>query len=285
METNRLPAERGLYNPAETDRIAQILSNSLFDPEYLLLFGTLAGGTPHSDAAAYDLLMAVRSAGDYTAAHVKRYLNSKFPPRRREIAPVNIYVMTLEEIETQKAPFLHFALTEGRLLYCKDRYRFRPPRKPHNFQAAYGEAKLYNDLFRPLGNRLLETAREAMAERTDDGIRMAAHTLAQAAMVCYEMLYHAYHNRTSGLRDPELMHERMRTLQSELMLLFDNGHVTHVTTLPRLRQFYEKAYNDPQFSVNPFVLEQDFERVERLGQIVERACRKRLELYKSLAGK
>ena len=183
METNQIPAERGLYNPAEADRIARILSDSLFDPEYLLLFGTLAGGTPHSDAAAYDLMMAVRNAGDYTAAHVKRYLNSKYPPKRREITQVNIYVMTLEEIETVRVPFLHFALTEGRLLYCKERYRFRPPHKPHNFRAAYGDAKLSYDLFQPLGNRFLETAREAMAERTDDGIRMAAHALAHAATV------------------------------------------------------------------------------------------------------
>ena len=58
------PAER-LYNPAEAARIVQCLTDGYFDPEYILLFGNLAGGTPHSDAAAYDLLVVVRDTPEY----------------------------------------------------------------------------------------------------------------------------------------------------------------------------------------------------------------------------
>ena len=43
------PAEP-LYDPAEAARIVQCLTDGYFDPEYILLFGKLVGGTPHSDA-------------------------------------------------------------------------------------------------------------------------------------------------------------------------------------------------------------------------------------------
>jgi len=69
MKLNRSATK--LYNLAETDRIVRILKESLFDPEYILLFGSLAGGTPHNDATAYDLLMAVRNEPDYKWTHVE----------------------------------------------------------------------------------------------------------------------------------------------------------------------------------------------------------------------
>ena len=55
------PTEK-LYNPAEAARIVQSLTEDYFNPEYILLFGKLVGGTHHSDAMAYDLLMVVRNA-------------------------------------------------------------------------------------------------------------------------------------------------------------------------------------------------------------------------------
>ena len=41
------PAER-LYDPAEAARIVQTLTDGYFNPEYILLFGKLVGGTHHS---------------------------------------------------------------------------------------------------------------------------------------------------------------------------------------------------------------------------------------------
>ena len=49
-----------LYDPDETAQMIRHLTDGYFDPEYVLLFGKLAGGTPHSDAVAYDLLIVVR---------------------------------------------------------------------------------------------------------------------------------------------------------------------------------------------------------------------------------
>lgn len=47
------------YPVAEAARMAEVLRES-FDPEYILLFGSLCGGTPHSDVTAYDLLVVTR---------------------------------------------------------------------------------------------------------------------------------------------------------------------------------------------------------------------------------
>ena len=67
------PTEK-LYNPAEAARIVQCLTEDYFNPEYILLFGKLVGGTHHSDAMAYDLLMVVRETPEYDWIQAKRIL-------------------------------------------------------------------------------------------------------------------------------------------------------------------------------------------------------------------
>ena len=111
------PTEK-LYNPAEAARIVQSLTEDYFNPEYILLFGKLVGGTHHSDAMAYDLLMVVRETPEYNWIQAKRILRYKVPYSRREITYINLYIMPLSYVESNKTPFLYFAHSEGELLYC-----------------------------------------------------------------------------------------------------------------------------------------------------------------------
>ena len=67
-----------LYDPGVVARIAQCLSE-LLDPAYILLFGSMAGGTPHSDALSYDLLIATHDTPQYNWLDVRRYLKMKMP--------------------------------------------------------------------------------------------------------------------------------------------------------------------------------------------------------------
>lgn len=67
------------YDPTEAARIVRHLTDGYFDPEYILLFGKLAGGTPHSDPAAYDLLMVVRETPRFNWFQAKRILRYKMP--------------------------------------------------------------------------------------------------------------------------------------------------------------------------------------------------------------
>ena len=109
------PTEK-LYNPAEAARIVQSLTEDYFNPEYILLFGKLVGGTRHSDAMTYDLLMVVRETPEYDWIQAKRILRYKVPYSRREITYINLYIMPLSYVESNKTPFLYFAHSEGELL-------------------------------------------------------------------------------------------------------------------------------------------------------------------------
>ena len=223
------PAER-LYNPAEAARIVQTLTDGYFDPEYILLFGNLAGGTPHSDAVAYDLLMVVRETPEYDWICAKRILRYRMPVKHRDIAYINLYIMTLNYVESNKTPFLYFAHSEGELLYCSDHCHFRRPKHPIDFAKAYADAKLHYDTFRMLGNELIEQAREALSESRN--IRLAALFSAQAAVYFYHTLYYVYHGQEFDSHDPVVMHDRMRTLSTKLMLTFDDTNIERIFTLP-----------------------------------------------------
>lgn len=48
-----------LYDLATAARIVYHLTDGYFDPGYILLFDKLVGGTPHNDAATYNLLVVV----------------------------------------------------------------------------------------------------------------------------------------------------------------------------------------------------------------------------------
>ena len=95
------PTEK-LYNPAEAAQIVQSLTEDYFNPEYILLFGKLVGGTRHSDAMTYDLLMVVRETPEYDWIQAKRILRYKVPYSRREITYINLYIMPLSYVESNK---------------------------------------------------------------------------------------------------------------------------------------------------------------------------------------
>jgi len=152
-----------LYDPNEAAQMIRHLTDGYFDPEYVLLFGKLAGGTPHSDAVAYDLLMVVRETPEYDWIRAKRILRYRMPYRYRKVSYINPYILPLNYVESHRTPFLYFAHAEGELLHCSDHYRFRRPKHPIDFAKAYADAKFHFDTFRTLGNDLLEQAQDAFA--------------------------------------------------------------------------------------------------------------------------
>ena len=264
METNQnsvqeQPAER-LYDPAEAAQIVRILTDGYFKPEYILLFGKLAGGTPHSDAAAYDLLVVVRDTPEYDWIQAKRILRCKMPPRLRKIAYINLYILPLNCVESNRTPFLYFAHSEGELLYCSDHCRFRRPKRPIDFAKAYADARFHFDTFRTLGGDLLEQAQNALVEGRN--VRLAAQFTAQAAVYFYHTLYWVYHAQEFDIHDPVVMHDRMRTLSTKLMLVFDDNHIENIFTLPRLKEVLMKTPYSAEFRMAPQEMEMHMDRVQ-----------------------
>ena len=267
-----------LYNPVETAQIVKHLTSGIFNPEYILLFGKLVGGTRFSDPAAYDLLMVVRETPSYDWIQAKRYLRDQMPIRQREITYINLYILPLSYVESNLTPFLYFAHSEGELLYCSDHYHFRRPKRPCNFAAAYCDAKFHFDTFSDLGMLYLEKANTEYAE--GQNLRPAALFTAQAAVYFYHTLYYVFHGYEFDIHDPVVMHERMRMLSSELMLVLDDTHIEYNFTLPCLKGFMQKAAYNLKFDVAPKELEIHMARVGKMGDIIQRLCELRLELYK-----
>ena len=239
-----------LYDPNEAAQMIRHLTDGYFDPEYVLLFGKLAGGTPHSDAVAYDLLMVVRETPEYDWIRAKRILRYRMPYRYRKVSYINPYILPLNYVESHRTPFLYFAHAEGELLHCSDHYRFRRPKHPIDFAKAYADAKFHFDTFRTLGNDLLEQAQDAFAG--------------------------------GRIHDPVVMHDRMRTLSTKLMLVFDDNHIENIFTLPWLKQILMKTPYSAEFYMAPQELEMHMGRVQKAAEIIENYCGLRLELYKEL---
>ncbi len=270
------------YDRQELSRIVEYLtSRKIFNPEYILLFGSLTGGTQHSEASCYDLLAAVQNIpadGDWLEA--KSGLRRILPYKHRTITYINIYLCRLNDIQTGVMPYQYFAHKEGELVYCKERYRFNRPKRVCNFAAIYRDAATYFDTFMPLGELLIKAA-SAGSPRSSTEIRWSAYMSAQAAKIFYKVLYFVFHNEEFYCDDLVIMHDRMRTLSTDLMLLFDSNTLERKNTLASLRKFESKALHDQSFSVNPNNLSNYMADVASMKTIVEKCCRLRLELYKS----
>lgn len=271
------------YDSAEAARIVEhIMDNDFIVPEYILLFGSLAGGTRHSDATAYDLLIAVRETPEFDWMQTKRRLRYKMPFQQRKITYINLYIIPLSYIDSHNTPFLYFARKEGELLYCSERYHFRRPKYKPDFAKAYADARFHFDTFRTLGFELLEQANHELTETRN--MRLAGMFVAQAAVYFYHTLYYVYHQMEFDSHDPLIMHERMRTLSTRLMLIYDDDNIRSVQTLASLKHYLLKSPYDKDFDVSPRDMAVHIERTTKAAEIIESCCGLRLELYQELGG-
>ena len=268
-----------LYDPVKAGRIARSL-RELFDPACVLLFGSFAGGTPHSEVLCYDLLVLTSGPVRYDGYEAKRFLKMKLPEAGHGAPYVNVYVYRFDEADSRRRPFLWLARAEGILLSCHENHPFRRPRRPLDYALAACDARRNFVTFSALGGRFLEDATEAAAKGE---VRRAAFFTAQAAVLFYQALFSVYHGLCLDTEDPERLHERTRTLSGELRLLYESDSFTAVDTLSQLKRYMTRARYDPDFCVEPPKLEAHIEKVSRMREVVERACARRIALYEEWA--
>ena len=140
------------YDPLKADRIAKTISE-LLDPEYVLLFGKLANGTPHSDILAYDLLAITDGPTRYDWYAAKRYLKMKLPYIGHGAPYVNIYVYSRQYIDANVVPVFYWARKEGIVLHSSRRRKLSRPRNEFDFGYAATLAKRYAGIFMPPADR------------------------------------------------------------------------------------------------------------------------------------
>ncbi len=251
------------YDPQKADRIAKTISE-LLDPEYVLLFGKLANGTPHSDILAYDLLAITDGPTRYDWYAAKRYLKMKLPYIGHGAPYVNIYVYSRQYIDANVVPFFYWARKEGIVLHSSRRRKLSRP------------AKRYAGIFMPPADRLADYAEQRL---DGEHMREAAFAAAQSAVYYYRTLFYVYHGFEADTCDTRYLHHRLRTLSGELPLLFESDDFHAVTTLRCLNGYVADARYDPKFFVEVDELSQHIDRVKRLGEAVKRVCDKRIGLY------
>ena len=262
------------YDPLKAARIAETLAE-LLDPEYILLFGKLADGTPHSDILAYDLLAVTDGPAHYSWYDAKRYLKMKLPYIGHGAPYINLYIHTRHDIETRNVPFLYFARKEGIVLHSRSRKVARP-RDKFDFGYAASLAMKYANIFMPLADKLAGYA-ERNLDR--DHARESAYAMAQAAVYYYRTLFYVYHCFEADSCDVRYLHHRLRTLSGELPLLFESDEYYPKQTLHCLNNSATYAQYDPDFFVESDELARHFDPVKRLGEIARRLCNRRMELY------
>ena len=262
------------YDPLKAARIAETLAE-LLDPEYILLFGKLADGTPHSDILAYDLLAVTDGPAHYSWYDAKRYLKMKLPYIGHGAPYINLYIHTRHDIETRNVPFLYFARKEGIVLHSRSRKVARP-RDKFDFGYAASLAMKYANIFMPLADKLAGYA-ERNLDR--DHARESAYAMAQAAVYYYRTLFYVYHGFEADSCDVRYLHHRLRTLSGELPLLFESDEYYPKQTLHCLNNFATYAPHDPDFFVETEELARHFVLVKRLGEVARRLCERRMELY------
>ncbi len=288
METNQkhaqeLPAQNIIaiepkqqsYDTLKAARIAETLSE-LLNPEYILLFGKLADGTPHSDILAYDLLVVTDGPTRYDWYAAKRYLKMKLPYIGHGAPYVNIYVYSRQYIDANVVPFFYWARKEGIVLHSSRRRKLSRPRNEFDFGYAATLAKRYAGIFMPPADRLADYAEQRLDR---DHIRESAFAIAQAAVYYYRTLFYVYHGFEADSCDVRYLHHRLRTLSGELPLLFESDEYYPKQTLHCLNNFATYAPHDPDFFVETEELARHFVLVKRLGEIAKRLCNRRMELY------
>lgn len=267
------------YDPAKAARIADVL-RELLDPAYILLFGKMAGTTPHSDTLAYDLLVITDGRPRYGWYEAKRYLKMKIPSVGHGAPYINPYVHTLHDVEASNGPFLYLARREGILLYRSHRRKFTRPKGDFDFGRAAAEASRYAGIFLPQADRLA-----GYAEQRIDGeyLRESAFAMAQAAVYYYRTLFYVYHGFEAETSDVQVLHHRLHTLSGELPLLFEGDEFRSIHTLHRLNGFSADAPYDPKFSVLSGELIRHLDRVRQLGEVATALCERRIDLYEKRA--
>ncbi len=287
METNQkhaqeLPAQNIIaiepkqqsYDTLKAARIAETLSE-LLNPEYILLFGKLADGTPHSDILAYDLLVVTDGPTRYDWYAAKRYLKMKLPYIGHGAPYINLYIYTRQYLDANNTPFFYFARKEGIVLHSRSR-KIARPRDGFDFGYAASLAMKYSGIFMPLADKLAGYAQRNLDR---DHIRESAFAIAQVAVYYYRTLFYVYHGFEADSCDVRYLHHRLRTLSGELPLLFEPDDFNSATSLRRLNNFTTCAPYDPDFFVETDELARHLDLVKRLGEIVRRLCERRMELY------
>ena len=263
------------YNPDELERIISVIRHCT-DPEEIILFGSLAGGTKFSEVAAYDLLVVTDSRPAKDWAHIRSYLNLEIPPRSRAIEHINFYLCTRREIyrnEAPMAPFYFFVQSEGTAVFSRKTFK----RKPCDYEKLYFAAHDRCHIFFDNAGTFLHADTEG---NCFVDLQLPAFYTACGVELLMHALYEVYHGAGAELHSLFELYLRLRTISTELNIMLNPEQPNIRQMFTQLDRYRKMAlYNKCQL---------DREEINRyhnlaikLEGLIEKLCDARLELYKS----
>jgi predicted nucleotidyltransferase/HEPN domain-containing protein len=250
----------------------------------VILFGSYARGGWVEDRLSgyrsdYDLLIVVNDHSFAESEDLWLDLDDRLI--QLQIAghiktPTNAIVHSLQDVNDQLArgrPFFVDILRDGKVLYEAEGHPIAKP-KPLTDEEVSAEARRYFGQWMPAAESRLDLAKTAF----DRGyLKDAAFDLHQAT----ERAYHCF-LLTMTLYSPKL--HRIKTLRSKaedidarLIAAWPRDNRLARRRFELLSRAYVEARYSPKFEISVEELQWLMERVKILQQLVEQACRERLE--------
>lgn len=266
-----------LYRETELKFITKILADAL-NPLHIILFGSLAGGTPHSDTVTYDLLIITPEQPRYDWMEIRKFLKEHLPIKHRAITTTNIYVYSQNFKPCTPSPLLFLAKMEGKLLYSRDPELFSRPKPNFNYAETYRNTARYFATFFELGSNILRDSNHCFE---NNNLRQSAFYIAHAMELFYRTLFYVYHGFEIECSDLVLLRLRMRTLSSDLNMLFDSDEGRNGRLPYHINHYRKDSYSCVNFNVTKDELSQSLTKIGKMKEIIERTCQQRLNLYKN----
>ena len=276
METTQ-SAEQSIpaitYKQDELSQIVSVLCHCT-EPEEIILFGSLAGATPFSEIAAYDLFVLTANRFPEDWNDIRSYLKFKLPSRTRTISFINLYICSPSDISGDLMPFYRFVQANGKAVYSRKTFKL----KSCDYERLYFDASDRYELFFSQADGLFESAEQSVgilnwrqtAFQTACGVEMLLHAL-----------YAAYHAADCSLHTLTTLFLRMQTISPDLFILLDPERGCSSRMLSRLDILRDKAMYKLGCVADKTEIEEYLDRAQKMKGLIEKLCTARLELYKS----
>ncbi len=202
--------------------IVRILPTEYFDPEYILLFRQVRSAA-RLTAILRRMICSWWCAKrrDSTGFRPNAYCVTKCLIDTRKITYINLYILPLNYVESNRTPFLYFALRRVNYFYLQRPLLFPTTETSDRLRSA-SNARTPSSIT-ILSARSANEPVRAGAGRVYGGTQCEAGGAVHGAscgLLLPSTLYCVYHGMPFDLHDPVVMHDRMRTLSTKLMLVF-----------------------------------------------------------------
>jgi uncharacterized protein len=284
ISIEHLPGEK----QAEVHEIVEAINNR-FPAEMIILFGSFArgdwvddryteNGTIYEYKSDYDILVVVNSEVLAIRKESKKRWQYKLRRDTGLNTPLNVIFHGIDYLNSEIEDGSYFfvdVLKEGIMLYDSGNFQLSTP-KPLNPKDRKKKAQRYFDKWFDGANEFLIDYNNAFNR---DSFSKAAFELHQATERFYTCILLVYTDYKPKIHDLEKLNRQVCKLDCRFKTIFPRPNDEE----ERLFQLLKKAYIDSRYKLDYKVTKEDLEylsqRVEKLRDLTELACKEKIESF------